>query len=104
MRSISYLFIVLALLCLLSMAYAESETAPVDISAEVTQATPESFGMLQGLWPKAGKIRIDDKTYIIPEELLNSTDWGRFKTGTMVYYEGVSLRGKDLLTAIQAAH
>lgn len=103
MRHINYLFMVLALLCLVSGAHAETKMSPVDISAEVTQPPLEGFGMLQGLWPKAGKIRINDKTYVIPEELLNSIDWSSFKTGTNVYYEEVSLHGKDILTAIQAA-
>jgi hypothetical protein len=103
MRSINYLFIVLALVCLANVAYAEEKMAPVDISAEVVQSPLESFGMLQGLWPKAGKIRINNKTYFIPEELLMSTDWRRFKTGTNVYYEEVGRDGKDVLTAIQPA-
>jgi hypothetical protein len=104
MRSIKYLFIMLALMCLVNVAYAEAKVSPVDISAERTQPSLEGFGMLQGLWPKAGKIRINNKTYFIPEELLMSTDWRRFKTGTNVHYEEVGRDGKDFLTAIQPAH
>jgi hypothetical protein len=103
MRSINYLFIVLAMVCLANVAYAEKKMAPVDNTAAEVQPHLEGFGMLQGLWPKAGKIRIEDKTYTIPEKMLGKTDWRRFKTGTNVYYEGVTLDGENILTGIQTA-